>query len=182
MLSACGAVCSRRVVLIRSARRSLSSNPKKFYDPQAEAMQRMNENIGKLSGIEAVNALPASIHRANYATAACLIGFVGYVFWYSMTAVGQVTSEVDALSSLQEEATDARALKAKRDAQDRTAEELADLDMGLSEKDLEKEGIILAVAAPDEIATQEEDRNVAVLKGGEGPKRSLVNRIVFFWR
>jgi hypothetical protein len=177
------AACSRR--LARSSRRALSSasaGEKKFYDPQAEAMQRMNENMGKMSGIEAVNALPAKIHYANFATAAGLVGFVGYVFWYSMTAVGQVTNSEDStLASLQNEAQDARVAKEKAAAQERTAEELAELDMGVNAKDMEQQGITLAVAAPDAIATQEEDRNKAVLNKGE-KRRSFVNQVVFFWR
>ncbi|KAI2499263.1 hypothetical protein MHU86_15183 [Fragilaria crotonensis] len=176
-----GAVCSsRRVALIRASRRALSD--KKVYNAEEEAMKRMEENMGKLSGIEAVNALPARVHMANLITATGLFGFVGFVFWYSMSTVGQVTSEDDALTIFEQEASAGRAAKAKQAAQDRTVEELAGLDIGMSEKDIESQGITLAVAAPDDIATREEDLNKSVLKPGEAPKRSLVNRIVFFWR
>ena len=72
-------------------------------------------------------------------------------------------------------------MKEKKEAQQRSAEELAQLDMGVSDKDLEK-GITLAVAAPDAIATEEEERNKAALKDGDGQKRSLLNKVVFFWR
>mmetsp|Transcript_23454 Transcript_23454/g.38814 ORF Transcript_23454/g.38814 Transcript_23454/m.38814 type:complete len:185 (+) Transcript_23454:28-582(+) len=179
------AAASRRLLLRPStARRVLSSSskksppPPKFSDPQTEASARIEENFGKMSGIEAVNALPASIHYANYATAVGLVAFVGGVFWYSMEAVGQVSSD-DPLANLQNEASEARERKEMEAS--RTAEDLAQLDMGVSEKDLEKQGITLAVAAPDAIATEEEERNKAVLKDGEN-KRSLVNKIVFFWR
>lgn len=181
MLSSRSAIASRRLLIRSSARsRKLSTDKGKFYDPQAEANARMNENMGKMSGIEAVQALPKEIHMANYATAVGLVGFVGYVFWYSMTAVGQSTGS-DPLANLQSEAAEARAMKEKKEAQQRSAEELAQLDMGVSDKDLEK-GITLAVAAPDAIATEEEERNKAVLKGGDGQKRSLLNKVVFFWR
>ena len=172
--------CTRRAAVLRSSRRALSD--KKAYNAEEEAMKRMEENMGKLSGIEAVNALPAKVHMANFATAAGLFGFVGFVFWYSMSTVGQVTSDEDSLTIFEQEAKAGRVAKEKQDAHDRTAEELAGLDMGMSEKDLESQGITLAVAAPDEIATLEEDLNKAVLASGEAPKRSMVNRIVFFWR
>ena len=172
--------CARRVALIRPSRRALSD--KKPYNAEEEANIRMEENFGKLSGIEAVNALPASIHMANYGTAAGLFGFVGFVFWYSMSTVGQMKGDEDSLSIFEQEASAGRVAKAKQAAQDRTAEELVGLDMGMSEKDLESQGITLAVAAPDDIATREEDLNKAVLASGETPKRSMVNRIVFFWR
>lgn len=174
------ASCSRRVALVRTSRRALSD--KKAYNAEEEAMKRMEENMGKLSGIEAVNALPARVHMANFATAAGLFGFVGFVFWYSMSTVGQVTSDDDSLTIFEQEAKAGLVAKEKQAAQDRTVEELAGLDMGMSEKDFESDGITLAVAAPDDIATREEELNKAVLPPGEAPKRSIVNRIVFFWR
>jgi hypothetical protein len=176
-----GAVLSsRQVALIRASRRALSD--KKAYNAEQEAMTRMDENMGKLSGIEAVNALPSRIHMANIITATGLFGFVGFVFWYSMSTVGQVTRDGDSLTIFEQEASAGRAAKARQAAQDRTAEELAGLDIGMSEKDIESQGITLAVAAPDDIATLEEDLNKAVLKPGEAPKRSLVNRVFFSWR
>jgi hypothetical protein len=172
------------MMLRASSRRTLSTNnksppPPKFSDPQTEANARVNENMGKMSGIEAVNALPARIHYANYATAAGLAAFVGYIFWYSMQAVGQVSSD-DPLANLEYEASEAR--ERKEQEASRTAEDLAQLDMGVSEKDMEQQGITLAVAAPDAIATAEEDRNKAAMKDSGENKRSLAHKILFFWR
>ena len=176
----CATAQWRQVKLTRSLRRPFSD--RKPYNAEEEAMKRMEENLGKLSGAEAVHAMPMKIRLANFATAGGLLGFVGFVFWYSMSTVGKMTSDEDTLSVFEQEASEGRIAKAKKEAQDRTAEELAGLDMGVSEKELEIGGITLAVAAPDDIATLEEDLNKAALKTTEGGKRSLINRIIFFWK
>jgi hypothetical protein len=169
---------SRRAARSLRSFRAFSSSPQTPFDPQTDAGQRIADNIDKLSGVEAVQALPPEIHRANYITASLLLGFVGYVYWYSMHAVGRGE---DPLTNLQQEAAEARAIRDKKAAQERSAAELAELDAGVSEKDL-GEGVTLAVAAPDDIATKEEERNKAVLNKDSDAQRSLWNRIVFFWR
>mmetsp|Transcript_33501 Transcript_33501/g.50533 ORF Transcript_33501/g.50533 Transcript_33501/m.50533 type:complete len:185 (-) Transcript_33501:141-695(-) len=151
-----------------------------YKDPQAEASQRIEKNAGSLSGIEAVQAMPASVHRANYATAAALMGFVGYVFWYSMNAVGQNSEKNDPLATLQKEAAEARAIQAKKES---NTADLAQLDVGFTKEQAERGVITLAVAAPDDIATKEEERNQSAANITDGKKkRSLINRIIFFWK
>mmetsp|Transcript_40633 Transcript_40633/g.46193 ORF Transcript_40633/g.46193 Transcript_40633/m.46193 type:complete len:190 (+) Transcript_40633:132-701(+) len=171
---------TRRICLgqERRATRSFSSN---YEDPQAEASKRIDENAGSLSGIEAVSAMPASIHRANYATAAGLLGFVGYVFWYSMNAVGQNSEQDDPLATLQKEAAEARAIHARKES---AASDLAQMDIGLDIEDGEGQRVTVAVAAPDDIAMEEEEhnQNVRETNGKKGVKRSLINRIIFFWK
>lgn len=161
---------------------SSSKGKKGFVDPQEEAQGRINENVGKLSGIEAVEALPASIRRNNQLMAAGLLGFVGYVFWYSMSSVGMTTganSSNDPIAKLEQEAMEARRKKQSSEITQQEAQELANLDMGVSEKDLSDGDVTLAVAAPDAIATEEEAQNKNAL---EKKQRSVWNRIIFFWK
>ena len=99
----------------QSARRAFSSSKKegKFVDPQVEAQGRIDENVGKLSGIEAVEALPSGIRRNNQLMAAGLAAFVGYVFYYSMASVGKTagTNADDPIAKLEQEAQQARTKK-----------------------------------------------------------------------
>jgi hypothetical protein len=170
---------ARKVKVHRKSYRPLSSQ--KYGDPQDEAMQGMDKNMAKLSGLEGVSALPSSVRIANYATATGLLGFIGYIFWYSMTSVGQAKAGENDMSTLQQEASQARADKLRRQGQELSPEEVAALDLGVSDKDLEA-GAIVAIAAPDDIATEEENRNQGAISSKDTEKRSLINRIIFFWK
>ena len=136
--------------------------------------------MGKLSGVEAVEALPSSVRRNNQIMAVGLAGFVGYVFYYSMASVGKTAGpdSEDPIAKLESEAQEARTKKQRQAITDQEAADLANLDMGVADKDME--GVELAVAAPDDIATLEESRNKKAA-GGKS-ERSLLNKIVFFWR
>jgi len=152
-----------------------------YKDPQFEASQRIEKNASNLSGVEAVQAMPASVHRANYATAVGLFGFVAYVFWYSMNAVGQNSEKGDPLATLQKEAAEAREIQVKKES---NTADLAQLDIGVTREHAGEGGITVAVAAPDDIATKEEERNHSAIETNEADKkkRSLTNRIIFFWK
>jgi len=111
----------------------------------------------------------------NFALAAALCSFVGGVFYYSMSAVGQASGDDgdDPLSRLKIEAQEALAREEKEEEKKvgmnedalKLMEEMQSPDFGpefdaelLSDEDLDRE--------------EAENRK----------KRSLLNRIVFFWR
>lgn len=145
------------------------SMPKGSIDPNYLAQERIEANIGNLSGIEAVQAMPFQIRAQNVATAAALIGFVASVWYYSMAKVGGSMHTDEPLSQLMHEANAASVKKEKQ--AEREQENLAHLELEV------EDGMELALAAPGEIADQEE---AAVAK----PKssRSMLNRVVFFWK
>eukprot|EP00542_Grammatophora_oceanica_P001473 CAMPEP_0194054842 /NCGR_PEP_ID=MMETSP0009_2-20130614/54721_1 /TAXON_ID=210454 /ORGANISM="Grammatophora oceanica, Strain CCMP 410" /LENGTH=212 /DNA_ID=CAMNT_0038703505 /DNA_START=74 /DNA_END=709 /DNA_ORIENTATION=- len=165
-------------------RRTLSTRK----DAQMEAEERADAQMEMPSGLEAVQALPMEIKLSNYATAAVLVAFVSGVYYYSMQAIagsgkpikdqftGKATDE-DTLAALRMEANDAlMAKEQKKSASELQAQELAQLDMGLSDKDDLGDDLIVAVAAPDAIAQVEEDKNRAAMKskgGGSDGKRPL---------
>ena len=155
------------------------SMPTGSIDPNYLAQLRIEQDIGNLSGIEAVQAMPFRIKAQNYATAMTLMGFCVGVWYYSMSSVGNAGTKDEPLSQLMIEANAASLKKDKQSERDE--ESLKHLDLGVSDQDLE-DGIEMALAAPDEIAEQEEAENRAGLKESATSKRSLLNRIIFFWK
>jgi hypothetical protein len=153
--------------------------PKGSLDPNYLAQLRIEENIGNLSGIEAVQALPFRIKAQNYVTAVLLAGFCGGVFYYSMSSVGTAGTKEEPLSHLMQEANEASVKKEKK--AERDEESMQHVDLGVSDKDLEG-GIEMAVAAEDDIANREETANRAALKPKVATERSMLNKFVFFWK
>jgi hypothetical protein len=143
--------------------------PKGSVDPNFLAQERIEANVGNLSGIEAVQAMPLQIRAANVATAAALVGFAVSVWYYSIAKVGGSVETKEPLSQLMHEANAASVKKEKQAARDQ--ENLAHLELEV------EEGVEVALAAPAEIADREEAA-VGVPKSS----RSMLNRIVFFWK
>lgn len=169
---------------VQGTRSNLPKSPqpimsKGSLDPNYLAQVRIEENIGNLSGIEAVQALPFRIKAQNYVTAVVLAGFCGGVFYYSVSSVGSAGTKEEPLSHLMQEANAAsvkKEMKAERDE-----ESLRNVDLGVSDNDLEG-GVEMAVAATEDIANREETANRAALKPKEPTERSMWNKIVFFWK
>jgi len=133
----------------------------------------VKESSGRISGTEALESVPTQIKLQNVAMATMLVGFVTGVWWYSMNAVGRA-DEV----SFELEASEARERALIQAAKEEQQENLADLEMGVVDQD-EDVDITVAVAAPDDIASEEEAKNRALLKQSDRP---LWKRVVFFWR
>jgi hypothetical protein len=115
-------------------------------------------------------------HLANIALAAALAGFCGFVFTYSMNAVGRADTSKDSsgddpLAKLKAEAQEARDNRTSQKAQRMTPEEVAALESGMSNRN--KGGVEVAVAAPAEIAQLEEEANLKLFQNGDGeaPKK-----------
>jgi hypothetical protein len=132
---------------------------------------------------------------ANVALATALFGFVGYIFWYSMDAVGRgdaPSNDDDPLAQLRAEAMEAaQDLEQHRRrpppgvAQKMTPEEIAALESGMSMDAEEDENgnsngrriVQIAVAAPADIAAVEEEANLKIFQqkqppqNGEGPTK-----------
>ena len=142
-------------------------------DPHQMADRFVRESSGRMSGTEALESVPTQIKLQNVALATLLVGFVTGVWWYSMNAVGRA-DEV----SFELEASEARERAIIREAKNKQQENLANLEMGAADQD-EEVDITVAVAAPDEIASEEEKQNQALLKKSDRP---LWKRVVFFWR
>ena len=145
------------------------SMPKGSIDPNYMAQERIEANVGNLSGIEAVQALPFAIRAQNAGTAVALLGFVASVWYYSIAKVGGSMQTDEPPSQLMHEANAASVKKEKQS--EREQENLAHLELEV------EDGMEVALAAPGDIADQEE---AAV--GKQKSSRSMLNRIVFFWK
>jgi hypothetical protein len=133
----------------------------------------VKDSSGRISGTEALESVPTSVKLRNAALATTLVGFVTGVWWYSMNAVGradEISFELEA-----EEARERALIQASKEQEHAN---LAILEMGVAGSSGEEE-MELAVAAPDEVASEEEDKNRALMKSNKKP---LWKRIVFFWR
>jgi hypothetical protein len=109
---------------------------------------------------------------ANLALAAVLFGFVGFVFTYSMNAVGKSDGDDDPLAQLKAEAQEARDSTSNPTLTQRkmTPEEIMALESGMGSKpdsaDVFGDGqyVEVAVAAPADIAALEEEANLKVFR------------------
>lgn len=166
----------RVVVSQQQQTRMLSSTKKPSEDPHQMAARfvKKSSDTTRISGQEALESVPFQVKARNYAMAATLVGFVTGVWWYSMNAVGRA-DEV----SFELEAEEARERALLRKAKEEEQGNLADLEMGAVDSQDEEVDITVAVAAPDEIAFEEEAQNRALLKQSDRP---LWKRVVFFWR
>ena len=164
------------------------------FDPHAMASDMIHKSEGRMQGTDAIASMTAEQKMRNYGTAAALLGFVTWVWWYSMQSVGKSSSSSspdDIETKLREEAQDAVKDAESKTLSQQEAEELAQLDVTMSsELDADVVGeandVIVAVAAPDEIATAEEDLNLAAAATHKTTShtngRPLWKKIVFFWR
>jgi hypothetical protein len=139
-------------------------------DPHAMAERFVkNSSKDRPSGQESLESVPFQTKLQNYGLAVTLVGFVTGVWWYSMNAVGRA-DEV----SFEHEAQVAREVREVKKLQDEIISDIGSVD----QTDLDGD-IMVAVAAPDEIASEEEDANRAVLPKSDRP---LWKRVILFWR
>lgn len=161
---------TRQTALVSTQRRLLSSSN---ADPHAAAGERIKQSHGRIQGSEALQDVPNSIKMQNYAMATGLAAFVTWVWWYSMQAVGQADG-----NAFEAEALEAREAANRTSISQQEAQELANLDMGVSDQQ-DMEGVTVAVAAEDAVATKEEQDQQ---RGVQKSDRPLWKKIVFFWK
>jgi hypothetical protein len=155
---------------VRTTQRSFAGipTPKPNEDPHAMAERFVKDSPEtRISGQESLESVPLQTKLQNYALATVLLGFVTGVWWYSANAVGRA-DEV----SLVLEAEEARETREVKKQQEEYISDMGAVDQEDGE-------ITLAVAAPDDIASEEEDLNREVLPKSDRP---LWKRIIFFWK
>lgn len=152
------------------------SNPSLDPHQVSDSMIRSSKTEIRISGTEAINDIPPETHMKNYALALGLLGFVGSVWYYSIQAVGKPEGGMEELMADAESAKQEKLVKSHGE---RSAEELAQLDVTMSEMD--SDDLVVAVAADDEVAQREEDLNMAAGKKGK-TGRPLWKKVVFFWK
>jgi hypothetical protein len=177
---------SRRGRLALPSRREASSSHKphkpptvtKGMDPHAMADEFVKQSHGRMPGTEALQSLTMEQKAKNFATAGGLMGFCVWVWWYSIQSVGK--SGGKGLEDLQAEAQEARDAAAQKSTSQQEAEDLVGLEMSVDTSD---EDLVIAVAAPDHIAQQEEDENRAARDKKRGKStRPTWKKIVLFWQ
>jgi len=152
-------------------------------DPQQLASEFVQFSAARKQGSESIQELTQTQKLQNYGLALSLMGFVGWVWYYSMTSVGRSEGGMEQLLS---EAEGARDAKEKKSIAEKEVGELLKAEMSLGSLDAADEamggkGLVVAVAAPDDIARREEERNLEVAGNGKGGK-PMWKRVVFFWR
>eukprot|EP00978_Attheya_sp_CCMP212_P024563 scaffold77428_cov55-Attheya_sp.AAC.2 len=183
---------SRRGRLLLPSRREASSSSStgsshkphkpptvtKGMDPHAMADEFVKQSHGRMPGTEALQSLTMEQKAKNFATAGGLMGFCVWVWWYSIQSVGK--SGGKGLEDLQAEAQEARDAAAQKSTSQQEAEDLVGLEMSVDTSD---EDLVIAVAAPDHIAQQEEDENRAARDKKRGKStRPMWKKIVLFWQ
>mmetsp|Transcript_17015 Transcript_17015/g.32201 ORF Transcript_17015/g.32201 Transcript_17015/m.32201 type:complete len:228 (+) Transcript_17015:430-1113(+) len=134
----------------------------------------------RISGTEALASMTPEQRMRNYVTAFGLVSFCIGVWYYSIQSVGRADGGVDELRA---EAQEAKDLRERKSVEEQNAKEMAQLDVTMSQYGDEPDDLVVAVAAPDEIAQREE----AALSSGtdnkrKGGSRPLWKRVVFFWK
>jgi|EP00979_Chaetoceros_neogracilis_P010864 hypothetical protein len=153
------------------------AEPDLSKDPHvlAEEMVR-NSSDSRIAGTEALESLTSEQKYKNYAGAVGLMSFCIGVWYYSIQAVGQSDSGMNDLRSEAQEAKDVRDMKS---AQEMNAQDLAQIDGTMAQYGDDADDMVVAVAAPDSIAQQEED---ALNAGKKKVGRPLWKKIVLFWK
>jgi len=130
----------------------------------------------RISGSEALESITPEQKMRNYATALGLVGFCTGIWYYSIQAVGKPEGGMD---DLRAEAKDAMDALDRKNLEEKNAEELAQLDVTMASNYGDgNDDIVVAVAAPDEIAELAEKAVTGERKAG----RPLWKKVVFFWR
>mmetsp|Transcript_11128 Transcript_11128/g.16234 ORF Transcript_11128/g.16234 Transcript_11128/m.16234 type:complete len:212 (-) Transcript_11128:129-764(-) len=144
-------------------------------DPHQLASERVRKAPdSRIPGTEALESITPEQKMKNYATALGLVTFCTGVWYYSIKSVGKAEGGIDELRA---EAQEARDVMDRKSAENKNAEELAQLDVTMSEMGDDADGVIVDVAA------QGEGESNTV--GGAGRKkagRPLWKKIVFFWK
>jgi hypothetical protein len=147
-------------------------------DPEQLAMEMVRRAPNsRVSGSVALESMTPEQRMKNYVTALGLVAFVTGVWYYSIQAVGKSEGGMD---DLREEAMDAMDALDRKKMEEKNAEELAQLDVTLASNYGGDDDVIVAVAAPDEIAQIEE--NAVTGAGKKKSGRPLWKKVVFFWR
>lgn len=156
-------------------------------DPHEMASEFITYSTSRKPGTESILEMSATQRLQNYGLAAGLMCFVGWVWYYSMSSVGKAEGGME---QLLEEAQDARDAKADKDKkfgdQEQVVSDLLKAEMGASNQDEYGKSIQdsqLAIAAPEDIARSEEERNLSGSSSdGASKKRPLWKKVVFFWK
>ena len=143
--------------------RVIREGPKTSTDPHVLAAERIavNKSSERMQAAEAMGQVDYTIRLQNVAMASALFGFVTWVWWYSVTAVGGNVKGGDgvdagALVELEEAAAEARIIRAEKMRED---EQLIGLLKGDEEED---------------------EFDEVIPKKTKG--KPLWKRVVFFWR
>mmetsp|Transcript_47560 Transcript_47560/g.115875 ORF Transcript_47560/g.115875 Transcript_47560/m.115875 type:complete len:259 (-) Transcript_47560:198-974(-) len=178
--------CSRQFASKSSALSSIKLTTKMIIPKQAcstsasatKSSRRVFSNSSKSDGGIGESATTSaeaegSPFVANLALGAVLFGFVGFVFTYSMNAVGRSDGEDDPLAQLKAEAQEARDSTSNPTLTQRkmTPEEIMALESGMGSKEDEhgrmfgsEDDVEVAVAAPADIAALEEEANLKIFR------------------
>lgn len=134
----------------------------------------------RVSGTEALASMTPEQRMRNYVTAFGLVSFCIGVWYYSIQSVGRADGGVDELRAQAQEAKD---LRERKSAEEQTAKEMAQIDVTMSQYGDEADDLVVAVAAPAEIAQQEEAAlSASTDKNNKGSSKALWKRVVFFWK
>lgn len=167
-----------------ASKKATETTPSEFATPKMTTEER-------ISGVDAISTLTTEQIFRNYATAGVLITFVVGVWYYSIQAVGRADSTTQkegdvGISELIAEAEEARTAASRRQAaKDRETQAIQEMDHQVSDEEralmADTEKLVVAVAAPDDVARKEEERNLQA-RGITGTERPLWKKIVFFWK
>ncbi|GFH52978.1 hypothetical protein CTEN210_09454 [Chaetoceros tenuissimus] len=130
----------------------------------------------RISGIEALESITPEQKMRNFLTAFGLVSFSVGVWYYSIQSVGKAEGGMEELRA---EAQEARDVRDRKIEEEKNAQDLAQIDVTMSQYGDDADDMVVAVAAPDAIAQMEED---AVKAGKTSSGRPLWKKVVFFWR
>ncbi len=157
------------------------SNPNLDPHQVSDSMIRSSATEVRVPGTEALNSITSEQKIKNYVLALTLVGFCTGVWYYSIQSVGKPEGGMEELLA---DAADAKRDQLSKSESERSAEELAQLDVTMSQLEgeaVDGDDIFVAVAAEDEIAQREEDLNMMSGKQGKAG-RPLWKKVVFFWK
>lgn len=190
---------------------SSSSEPAKFtaVDPHAIANEMVfsaSTIEGRTAGTEAIASITKEQKLSNYAMASGLLGFVSYIFYYSLSSVGGEENAKQFFMGDASEGTDGEAkvnpgfeefLKEANEGRSEEERKLEDERVArgeareLAELEHTTAARLKAEGVEDEIvasANEDEEREMARAagfeeeSGKEVKKRPLWKKVVFFWR
>ncbi len=190
---------------------SSTSEPAKFtaVDPHAIANEMVfsaSTIEGRTAGTEAIASITKEQKLSNYAMASGLLGFVSYIFYYSLSSVGGEENAKQFFMGDASEGTDGEAkvnpgfeefLKEANEGRSEEERKLEDERVArgeareLAELEHTTAARLKAEGVEDEIvasANEDEEREMARAagfeeeNGKEVKKRPLWKKVVFFWR
>jgi hypothetical protein len=158
----------------------LPQQQQQFKDPHQIASDMVNNAPdSRISGTEALASMTPEQRMRNYVTALGLVSFSIGVWYYSIQSVGRADGGVDELRA---EAQEAKTVRERKSAEEQNSKELAQIDVTMSQYGDEAEDLVVAVAAPDDIAQKEEAALIGESGTNSSSRRPLWKRVVFFWR